>query len=95
LLAAGLRWDIPVGGVWSLAPRAEFRNSHLAPIEDPDGTMQLAGRSLRAGADFGRRFGRSFSLALQADGITGFVVQEGDRVGLSGFRIALHGQFVP
>ena len=95
LLAAGLRWDIPVAGVWSLAPRAEFRNSHLAPLDDPDGPLQLAGRSLRAGADFGRRFGRSFSLALQADGITGFVVQEGARIGLNGFRVALHGQFIP
>ncbi len=95
LWAAGLRWDIPVATVWSLAPRAEFRNSHLAPLDDPDAPLRLAGRSLRAGADFGRRLGRSFSLVLQADGITGFVVQEGTRIGLSGFRVALHGQFVP
>jgi len=95
LVAAGLRWDVPVATVWSLAPRAEFRNSHLAPLDNPDAPLQLAGRSLRGGADFGRRFGRSFSLTLQADGITGFVVQEGARIGLSGFRVALHGQFVP
>jgi len=95
LWAVGLRWDIPVATVWSLTPRAEFRNSHLAPLDNPDAPLQLAGRSLRAGADFGRRLGRSFSLALQADGITGFVVQEGTRIGLSGFRVALHGQFVP
>ena len=92
LLAAGLRWDIPVASVWFMAPRAEFRNSHLAPLDDLDGPLQLAGRSLRAGADFGRWFGSSFSLALQADGITGFVVQEGSRIGLSGFRVSLHGQ---
>jgi hypothetical protein len=94
LLAAGLRWDVPVASVWYLAPRAEFRNSQLTPLDNPDAPLELAGRSLRAGADVGRHFGRVFSLALQGDGITGFVVQEGTRIGFSGFRFALHGQLV-
>ncbi|UCD23753.1 MAG: hypothetical protein JSW51_12060 [Gemmatimonadota bacterium] len=94
LLAAGLRWDVPVATAWYLTPRAEFRNSHLAPLDNPDAPLELAGRSLRAGADIGRQFGRIFSLALQGDGITGFVVQEDAKIGFSGFRVALHGQFV-
>ena len=92
LLAVGFRWDVPVARVWSVTPRAEFRNSHLVPLEDPDAPMKLAGRSLRAGLDFGRRISRHFSLLLQGDGLTGFVVQEGSRVDVTGFRVGLHGQ---
>ncbi|KPJ95567.1 MAG: hypothetical protein AMS18_02600 [Gemmatimonas sp. SG8_17] len=92
LLAVGFRWDVPLARVWSITPRAEFRNSHLVPFEDPDSPMKLAGRSLRAGFDFGRRLGRSFSLVLQGDGLTGFVVQEGSRIDVVGFRVGLHGQ---
>ncbi|UCG88983.1 MAG: hypothetical protein JSW71_10785 [Gemmatimonadota bacterium] len=92
LLAVGFRWDVPAARVWSITPRAEFRNSHLVPLEDPGGSMKLAGRSLRAGVDFGRKFGRHFSLVLQCDGLTGFVVQEGPRVDMVGFRVGLHGQ---
>jgi hypothetical protein len=92
LLAFGFRWDIPLARVWSVTPRAEFRNSHLAPSEEPDAPLQLAGRSLRGGLDFTRRFGRSFSLVAQGDGLTGFAVQQGARVDLSGFRVALHAE---
>ena len=92
LLAVGFRWNVPVARVWSITPRAEFRNSHLVPLEEPNGSMRLAGRSLRGGFDFGRTLGRNFSLVLQGDGVTGFVVQEGSRVNLNGFRVGLHGQ---
>jgi hypothetical protein len=92
LLAVGFRWNVPLARVWSITPRAEFRNSHLVPFEDPDAPIKLAGRSLRAGLDFGRRLGRNFTLVLQGDGITGFVVQEGSRVDVVGFRVGLHGQ---
>jgi hypothetical protein len=92
LLAVGFRCEIPFARVWSVTPRAEFRNSHLVPFEDPDGPMKLAGRSLRGGVDLGRRFSRRLSFVLQGDGLTGFVVQEGSRVDVVGFRVGLHGQ---
>jgi hypothetical protein len=92
LLAFGFRWDVPLARVWSFTPRAEFRNSHLAPPEDPNAPLELAGRSLRGGVDFSRRFGRSFSLVAQGDGLTGFVVQQGTRVNMKGFRVGLHAQ---
>jgi hypothetical protein len=73
-----------LGRTWTLTPRAEFRN-----------WLELAGRSLRAGIDVRRSIGRSLTVVLQADGLTGFIVEQGSRVGMKGFRVALHGEFRP
>ncbi len=95
LFGAGLRWDILVGRMWTLTPRTEFRNSQLAPFETPDAPLELAGRSLRAGVDVTSRATPWLTIALQADGLTGFIVEEGQRVGMTGFRVAVHGEFTP
>jgi hypothetical protein len=95
LFGAGLRWDVLLGRTWTLTPRAEFRNSERAPFDAPDAPLELAGRSLRAGIDVRRSIGRSLTVVLQADGLTGFIVEQGSRVGMKGFRVALHGEFRP
>jgi len=95
LLGAGLRWDVLLGRMWTLTPRAEFRNSQLAPLEAPDDPLQLAGRSLRAGIDVASRIDRLLTVVVQAEGLMGFIVEEGSRVGMTGFRVALHGELRP
>jgi len=95
LFGAGLRWDVLLGRMWTLTPTAEFRNSQLAPFDEPDGPLELAGRSLRAGIDLATRISRSLRVVVQAEGLTGFIVEQGNRVDMTGFRVALHGEFRP
>jgi hypothetical protein len=95
LFGAGLRWDILLGRTWTLTPTAEFRNSQLAPFDEPDAPLELAGRSLRAGIDLASRVSPLLTVVLQAEGLTGFIVDEGERFDMTGFRVALHGELRP
>jgi hypothetical protein len=95
LVAAGFRWEFPVGRQAAFAPRAELRHSDQALLDDPGGSVKKAGRSLRGGADFRLQSSNRFSLVLQADGITGFTVLQGTQYDLNGVRVSLHGEWRP
>lgn len=95
LLAAGARWEIPVGRRSSVAPRAEFRNSDQASLDSPRGSLSRAGRSVRGGADFRYQTSEQFAVVLQADGATGFAVLQGVQYNLNGFRVGIHGEWTP
>lgn len=94
LLAVGGRYDWRLGLQTTLAPRAEFRVSNVAPPEG-ETKLILAGQSFRAGVDLRRQFGRSLIGVLQVDGLTGFVVQAGERIGMKGFRASVHAEWRP
>jgi hypothetical protein len=94
LLAAGGRVDVPLGAATSLAPNAEWRVSDAAPDEKTKGLERLGG-SLRLGVDLRHRLGSSLALILQAGRTGGYVYQSGNRVSLSGFRVAAHVEITP
>ena len=94
LLALGARYDWRLGLATTVTPRVEFRVSTAAPLEG-DTKLLLAGESLRYGVDIRRQFGRSLVVALQADGLSGFVVQAGERIGMNGLRASVHVEWQP
>lgn len=94
LFAAGARWEFPLGSSSTIAPRAEVRASDQAPIDDPNGSLSKAGRSLRGGIDFRYQVSRQFSLVLQGDGFGGMLVQDGE-YGITGYRAGLHLEWHP
>lgn len=94
LIAVGGRYDWPVMGGVSLAPRVEFRLSAAArSASDP--RLRLLGQSVRFGVDVRKQLGRQFTVAVQGDGVTGFVVQSGEHIGFDGFRVSLQGEWRP
>jgi hypothetical protein len=94
LLALGGRYDWRLGFETTVAPRVEFRVSTAAPLEG-DTKLLLAGQSLRYGLDIRRQFGRSLVGALQADALSGYIVQGGERIGMNGFRVSAHLEWSP
>ncbi len=94
LLAIGGRYDWRLGLETTVAPRVEFRVSTAAPFEG-DTKLLLAGQSVRYGLDIRRQFGRSLIGALQADGLGGFIMQAGERVGMNGYRVSAHAEWRP
>jgi hypothetical protein len=95
LVAAGLRWEIPVGRQAAFAPRGEFRRSDQALPERLYGPLHESGRSIRGGADFRYQASNQFAVVVQADGLTGFAVLQGTRYDVSGFKVGLHGEWRP
>jgi len=94
LLALGGRYDWRIGFGTTVVPRVEFRVSTAAPLEG-DTKLLLAGQSVRYGLDIRRQFGRSLIGALQVDGLSGFIVQAGERVGMHGYRVSAHAEWRP
>jgi len=95
LFAVGARWEFRMGRRGTLAPRAEFRSSVQAPVDDPTGSIKKAGLSLRSGADFRFQTNRKFAVVLQADGITGLTRLQGVEYWLRGLRLGIHGELTP
>ena len=94
LIVAGARWAFNMGSGATLSPRAEFRLSAQAP-DTLDNALALRGRSIRGGLDLRAQLSSVASLVFQVDGITGFVREAGENVGLKGFRVAVHTEFRP
>jgi hypothetical protein len=94
LLAIGGRYDWRLGLKTTVVPRVEFRVSTVAPLEG-DTKLILAGQSVRYGLDIRRQFGRSLIGVIQADGLGGFIVQAGERVGMNGYRLSAHAEWRP
>lgn len=78
-----------------IAPRAEFRTSTQAPVDDPKGSIKFVGLSLRSGADLRYQTNRNFAVVLQADGITGQTRLQGVDYLLRGLRLGIHGELTP
>jgi hypothetical protein len=95
LFAAGARWEFRMGRRGTVAPRAEFRSSVQAPVDDPKGSVKFAGLSLRGGADLRYQANRKFAVVLQADGVTGQTRLQGIEYWLRGFRLGIHGELTP
>jgi hypothetical protein len=89
LFALGGRVDVPLGPAMTLSPNAEWRSSAAAPDTATTG-LQALGASVRFGVDVRRRLTSSTALVLQGGGTSGHVIQAGNRVSLSGYRVALH-----
>lgn len=96
LIAAGLRYQVPVGSGMTFVPRAEGRLA-TAARSVAESRLRMSGASLRAGFDLRREITRDLAVVVQGGGLTGFVVPEldGVRVGLKGFRAALHAEWRP
>ena len=94
LLAFGARVDVPVASTTTVSPRLEWRTSAAAPDTTTTALQQL-GVSLRLGADVRHRVTRAASLVLQGGWTSGHVVQAGQQVSLSGYRVALHLELTP
>jgi hypothetical protein len=94
LLALGARLDVPVASTTTLSPRFEWRTSAAAPDTTTTALQQL-GVSLRLGADVRHRVTNAASLVLQGGWVSGHVIQSGQQVSLSGYRLALHLELTP
>ena len=94
LLALGGRYDWRLGSQTTVSPRGEFRISTVAPLEG-ETKLVLAGQSFRYGVDLRRSFGGSLIGALQLDGLTGYIVQAGERIGMHGLRASIHAEWTP
>jgi hypothetical protein len=93
LIAAGLRYQMPLGRMMTFVPRGEARISTAA--SPTDAKLLLSGLSYRLGFDLRRQLSDGFALVLQGSGLTGHVVQGGEDVGLRGMRAALHAEWRP
>ncbi len=94
LIAFGGRYDWAVGLRTTISPRGEYRIS-TAAASDGSSKLLLAGQTFRFGVDLRHALTRALSVALQGSGITGFVVQSGAHVGVTGYRVSLHGEWRP
>lgn len=94
LLALGARVDVPLAPTTTVSPRLEWRSSAAAPDTSTSALEQL-GVSLRLGADVRQRVTSTASLVLGGGWTSGHVVQAGQQVSLSGYRLALHLELVP
>lgn len=94
LLALGARLDVPLAPTTTVSPRLEWRSSAAAPDTSTTALEQL-GVSLRLGADVRHRVTNAASLVLQGGWTSGHVMQAGQQVSLSGYRLALHLELAP
>jgi len=94
VLALGGRLDVPLGGATTVTPNAEWRASDAAP-NDTTTALERLGTSLRYGVDVRHRLTRSMAVVFQGAGTSGYIVQAGDRVNLSGYRVGLHLELTP
>ncbi len=94
LLALGGRLDVPLGVATTFTPNAEWRVSDAAPDAKTKALERLGG-SLRLALDLRHRLSPAFSLVLQGGRTSGYVYQAGNRVDLSGFRVATHLEITP
>jgi hypothetical protein len=96
LLALGGRLDCPLGQATIVSPTVEWRVSAAESADSATaGQLQRLGASLRFGADIRHRLTPSTSLVLQGGGTSGYIIQAGSRVDLSGYRVALHLELTP
>jgi hypothetical protein len=94
VLALGGRVDVPLGAATTLTPNAEWRVSDAAPDAKTKALERLGG-SLRLALDLRHRLSPMVSLVLQGGRTSGYVYQAGNRVDLSGFRVATHLEITP
>ena len=94
LLAVGGRIDWPVGQRLIMSPQAELRLSAAAP-DTTVTALERLGQSLRIGTDVRFDEASTASLVLQGGVVTGYVVQSGTNVKLSGYRVSLHLELRP
>ena len=84
LIGAGMSWFLPITRHLSVTPRGELRNSAQ------DWPLRLAGRSLRGGVDLRYQITPRVAVVGQAGGVSGFLVQESERIHFDGLRTAIH-----
>ena len=94
LLAAGFRFDFPLGRTTTVEPNVEYRVSDAAPDASTT-SLERLGESLRYGVDLRIRATRRWAIVLQGGGISGYVTQSAARINFRGFRGALHLEFTP
>lgn len=94
LLAAGLRFDFPLGRTTTVEPNVEYRVSDAAPDASTT-SLERLGESFRYGVDLRIRATRRWAIVLQGGGISGYVTQSAARINFRGFRSALHLEFTP
>jgi len=94
LLALGGRLDWPAGPATTVTPNAEWRVSDAAP-DTATTALERLGGSLRLAVDVRHRLTPALSTVFQGGRTSGYVMQAGSRIDLSGFRLALHLEFTP
>jgi hypothetical protein len=57
--------------------------------------MERLGQSFRFGADVRGQVAPKAAVVVQGSGVTGYVMQAGSRVNLSGYRVSLHLELTP
>jgi hypothetical protein len=94
LLAWGAQLALTLGRSTTFTPRYEYRLSATA-ADTSDTVLRQAGLTMRFGGDIRQSLGRTVTLVIQGDGVTGHVVQAGADVGLRGFRAGMHLEITP
>jgi hypothetical protein len=88
LLALGARATFRMNPVTTLSPNLEMRYSAAAPDTTAGAGLERLGRSLRLGADLRRDNGQT-ATELRLGYTSGYVVQAGSPINLTGFRASL------
>jgi hypothetical protein len=84
---AGARVSFAAGRSTQITPKAEFRGSWEA-ADAFESTLRRKGSSLRFGADLRHSVTNRAVLAVQAEGLTGNILETAETIGFSGYRIA-------
>ncbi len=95
LLALGGRADFRLGPATTVSPNAEWRGSQAESDTASTAGLERLGASLRFGLDLRHRLAPGTALVLQGGGVSGYVMQAGNRVDLSGYRVALQLELTP
>jgi hypothetical protein len=95
LLALGGRVDYSLRETTTISPTVEWRGSSAARPDTVSTPLERLGASLRFGVDVRHRVASSAALVLQGGGTSGYVMQAGSRINLSGYRLALHVELTP
>jgi hypothetical protein len=95
LVALGGRVDYSFREATTVSPTVEWRGSSAARIDSLNTPLERLGASLRFGVDVRHRLTSSAAMVLQGGGTSGYVMQAGSRVDLSGYRLALHLELTP
>jgi hypothetical protein len=102
LIVGGLRYAVPAGRTFEIAPKVEYRYSAEAVGEWDTASnsyvesgLSKAGTSFRFGVDLKQQFTPQFAVVLTGTGLVGTVVQAGTDIGLNGYRAGLLLDFTP
>jgi hypothetical protein len=93
LLALGGRLEIPVNPQTSVVPNLEYRLSHTA-ASITDTNLRRNGGSVRGSMSVRRRMSSSFGVVAEGSYLTGSIEQN-QTIGMTGFRGALHLEWIP